>query len=71
MAETCNIERELYRAFLTSGTSIKRLSMVSRTSYASCHGYFGAARMPGKRGPTAATLSRWLETLGLTIGKAQ
>ena len=50
------------RAFRQSGWSMKRLSDLSETRYASVHGF-----ITGERDPALSTIDRWCKVLGLTL----
>ena len=50
------------RAFRESGMSLKRLSDLSGTRYASVHAFF-----TGERDPQLSTVERWCRVLGLRL----
>ncbi len=50
------------RAFRESGMSLKRLSDLSGTRYASVHAFFTA-----ERDPQLSTIERWCRVLGLEL----
>lgn len=54
------------RAFRQSGMSLKRLSDLSRTRYASVHAFFTA-----DRDPQLSTIERWCDVLGLELRAAK
>ena len=52
----------LRQAFRESGMSLKRLSDLSGTHYASVHAFFTA-----ERDPQLSTIERWCQVLGLEM----
>lgn len=50
------------QAFRESGMSLKRLSDLSGTRYASVHAFF-----TGERDPQLSTIERWCDVLGLEL----
>ena len=57
-----NMAEILRRAFRESGMSLKRLSDLSGTRYASVHAFFTA-----ERDPQLSTIEKWSSVLGLRL----
>ncbi len=58
--------RLIRQAFRESGMSLKRLSDLSGTRYASVHAFFTA-----DRDPQLSTIQRWCDVLGLELRLAK
>ena len=54
------------RAFKESGMNMLRLSVLSRTRYASVHAFFTA-----DRDPQLSTIQRWCDVLGLELHRTE
>ena len=58
--------RLIRQAFRESGMSLKRLSDLSGTRYASVHAFFTA-----DRDPQLSTIQKWCDVLGLALRPAK